>query len=291
MLVIPVHKLHDKTDIGFELKAFIPEDNGQKRSDELGAHRDDHYIFFLITKGTGSAVVDFEEKIIISNQLYFILPEQIHYRIKTTEVEGWFIAVDPSLIDPACRSAFESWSGFQEPVTLNPCDVGDMDQLLSITYSKMIRHQQGGPGLNVLHSMLRSFFEMAAIAVRATEGFDVNNGRPAELSLKFKKLLNENIRRYKSPSDYAGMLHISEPYLNEVLKKFTGSSVSFWIKYAVVTEAKRLLYFSDMPVKQIAADLGFNNYSYFSRLFCKETGLPALAFRKKFRDLNNMMIP
>jgi hypothetical protein len=179
MLVIPVHKLHDKTDIGFELKPFIPEDDGQKRSDELGAHRDDHYIFFLITKGVGSAIVDFEEKIIVANQLYFILPEQIHYRIKTTEVKGWFIAVDPSLIDPVCRSAFESWSGFQDPVTLTPYDIGDMDQLLNITYSKMIRHQRGGPPAFFAHFVNQLFNFRVAFQYRCVVGFyaGINNKR------------------------------------------------------------------------------------------------------------------
>jgi AraC family transcriptional activator of pobA len=289
MLDIPVHKLYDKTDIGFELKRFVPEDNGQKKSEYLGAHRDDHYIFFLITKGVGSAVVDFEEKIIIKNQLYFILPEQIHYRITTNKVEGWFIAVDPSLIDPVCRSAFESWSGFQVPVTLSLSDVSDMDQLLAITYQKQIKYQKHGPGLSLLHSLLRAFFEMAAINVRSAATFDKNNTRAAELSLQFKKLLNENFKQHKKPSDYAGMLHISEPYLNESLKKFTGSSVSYWIRYTTTTEAKRLLYFTDMTIKQIAIELGFENYSYFSRLFCKEAGVSALAFRKKIRGAEILM--
>lgn len=85
------------------------------------------------------------------------------------------------------------------------------------------------------------------------------------------------------------MLHISESYLNESLKKITGSPVSFWIKYKVIIEAKRLLYFSNLNVKQIADDLGFENYSYFSRLFCKETGMTALTFRKKFKDSNSQL--
>jgi AraC family transcriptional activator of pobA len=124
--------------------------------------------------------------------------------------------------------------------------------------------------------------------VRLPDGFDAYSSRPVELSHKFKELLSENIRTYKSPSEYAGMLHISEAYLNESLKKITGSSVSFWIKYKTIMEAKRLLYFTDLTVKQIAAALGFENHSYFSRLFRKETRMTALTFRKKFKDSNNL---
>jgi AraC family transcriptional activator of pobA len=50
-------------------------------------------------------------------------------------------------------------------------------------------------------------------------------------------------------------------------------------------QAKRLLYFSDLTVKQIAETLGFENHSYFSRFFSKETGMTALTFRKQFQNL------
>src|SRR5205823_10412459 len=115
---IPVHKLQDKTNYGFLIKSFTGEDIDYKQSELLGAHRDDHYMFFIMLNGSGSAIVDFEEKMVSANQIYYILPEQIHYRIKTVKAQGWFVAVDPSLVDPECRDIFESWSGFQEPVTL-----------------------------------------------------------------------------------------------------------------------------------------------------------------------------
>ena len=285
---IPVHKLQDTTSQGYLLATFTQKDIDYEKSAYWGAHRDDHYIFFIMLEGSGSTIVNFEEKTVCGNQLYYILPDQIHYRIKTSGAKGWFIAADPSLIDPACRNVFESWSGFQEPVNLTDDDIQDYDQLLNILLRKMTSDAEDRVSATVLHSLLRAFFEMAANTFRVPGDVDVNSSRPAEISLKFKKLLGENIRKYKSPSDYAGMLHISEPYLNESLKKITGSSVSFWIKNKIIIEAKRLLYFTDLNVKQIADDLGFENHSYFSRFFCKETGMTALTFRKKFKEPNSV---
>jgi AraC-like DNA-binding protein len=95
-------------------------------------------------------------------------------------------------------------------------------------------------------------------------------------------LLPDNI--LKDRRSLGLMLHISEPYLNEALKKTTGSTVSFWIKFRMLTEAKRLLYFTDLNVKQIAGELGFENHSYFSHLFYKETGMTALGFRRQFKE-------
>lgn len=280
---VPVHKLQDRSSLGFKLKSFSQEKTDRRQSADSGAHRDDHYIFFIMMEGSGAAIVDFEEKTVGPNQLYYILPEQIHHRIRSYNAKGWFIAADPALVDPECRNIIESWSGFQEPITLAPDEIKDYDLLLSILYHQTCKQLQEADRLSLLHSLLRSFFEMAASTIRLYSKVEANNSRPAILSMQFKKLLNENIRAYKSPADYADMLHISEPYLNESLKKITGSTVSFWIKFTIVTEAKRLLYFTDLNVKQIAGDLGFENHSYFSRFFYKETGMTALTFRKKNR--------
>lgn len=275
---VPVSKLQDRSNLGFVLKPFSPEKAENPASRDLGAHRDDHYIFFVIVEGSGSTVVDFEEKKVGPHSLYYILPEQIHYKIKSNKAKGWYLAADPALVDAGCRDMIESWLGQHEPITLTPEEIMDFDLLLNILHRKTPGQQQ-----KVLHALLRTFFEMAASAIQQASAMEAGNSRPAILSMAFKKLLNEKVREYKRPADYAEMLHISEPYLNEAIKKMTGSTVSYWIKYKVVTEAKRLLYFTDLNVKQIAGELGFENHSYFSHLFLKETGMTALAFRRRFR--------
>jgi AraC-like DNA-binding protein len=45
-------------------------------------------------------------------------------------------------------------------------------------------------------------------------------------------------------------------------------------------EAKRLLCYTDRPVKQITFELGFEDVSYFSNFFKKHTQLSPLVFKK-----------
>jgi AraC-like DNA-binding protein len=72
-------------------------------------------------------------------------------------------------------------------------------------------------------------------------------------------------------------------YLNECVKAVTGKSVTSQIQQRVTMEAKRLLYHSNRSVKEIAGDLGFDDHSYFTRLFTKVVGMTPLAFRAKNR--------
>ncbi|WP_258539462.1 helix-turn-helix domain-containing protein [Chitinophaga oryzae] len=69
--------------------------------------------------------------------------------------------------------------------------------------------------------------------------------------------------------------------LSFCVKATTGQSVSWHIQQRVILEAKRLLRHSTKSVKEIAAELGYDDYPYFSRLFTKITGMSALAFRNK----------
>jgi YesN/AraC family two-component response regulator len=48
-----------------------------------------------------------------------------------------------------------------------------------------------------------------------------------------------------------------------------------------ILRAQILLSTSSNSVKQIAADLGFANASYFGRMFNKVTGMPPMAFKRQ----------
>jgi AraC-like DNA-binding protein len=65
------------------------------------------------------------------------------------------------------------------------------------------------------------------------------------------------------------------------VKKETGVSAKQYIINRLMTEARRLLQLSELPVSEIAWKLGFGDSSYFIRLFRNETGISPLAFRKR----------
>jgi hypothetical protein len=75
----------------------------------LDAHRDDHYLFFLIEKGKSQAMVDFHQFALNGNDLFFILPGQIHrYIYASKEITGWFLAIDAGLIPDEFRACWRT---------------------------------------------------------------------------------------------------------------------------------------------------------------------------------------
>ena len=82
---------------------------------------------------------------------------------------------------------------------------------------------------------------------------------------------------------YAKEAGISENYLSRLVKQSTGRSVGAWIDIVRIQRAKRLLSSTDLSIIDIAASVGIEDQSYFSRLFKKETGMTPSAFRKKMQ--------
>jgi AraC family transcriptional regulator, transcriptional activator of pobA len=280
---IPLHLLKDRTASGLQIERFELGDPDEDDAELLGAHRDDHYIFFLLEKGGGSLMIDFQNIHIGSPALYYVLPTQVHHRIKNEQGVGWFLAIDTLLIPPAQREIFENKLWLQQPYILN---VNELRQFKQLLYLLSEKYEESGDDTfyaPVVHALLQSFLVMAGMCYLESHSDAKLAGRTVELAAQFKNLLTSQVRQQKSPSAYAAQLNVSESYLNEALKKVTGFPVSYWIQQEVLLEAKRLLYYSQLNVKEIAHLLGYTDHSYFSRFFRKIAGVPALVFRDEYR--------
>ena len=79
----------------------------------------------------------------------------------------------------------------------------------------------------------------------------------------------------------AERLNISSGYLTDVLKQESGKTALEHIHIYLISEAKNRLKYEEQSVSEIAYALGFDNLSYFSRLFKKEVGMTPVLFKKQ----------
>lgn len=98
---------------------------------------------------------------------------------------------------------------------------------------------------------------------------------------KFIRLVDSSYRQHHSVQYYADKLCLSPNYLSELVRKETGIIAKEFINGKLLTEAKRLLLYSQTPVTEIAVSLNFENPSYFVRFFRKHTGITPLQYRNK----------
>jgi AraC-like DNA-binding protein len=96
---------------------------------------------------------------------------------------------------------------------------------------------------------------------------------------KFNLLVEANFKSEHSVSFYAQQLFKSPKTLSNFFASYNHKSPSQVIQERVLIEAKRLLIYTDRPVKQITFELGFEDVSYFSNFFKKHTQSSPVDFR------------
>ncbi len=97
---------------------------------------------------------------------------------------------------------------------------------------------------------------------------------------EYTKLVNSEFCRHHAVSYYADRLNITKGHLNDLCKAHLGISAKHYIQNRIMTEAKRLLLYSDMQVTEIASYLNFDDPSYFVRKFRQTNGVTPLTYRE-----------
>ena len=79
--------------------------------------------------------------------------------------------------------------------------------------------------------------------------------------------------------DLSAQFAVSKFYLQKQFKHYVGYSPSEYLLQVRLTRAKEFLRTSDLPVAQIAADVGIQNVSYFINLFHRAEGITPAQYR------------
>ncbi|PIF34708.1 AraC-like DNA-binding protein [Flavobacterium sp. 9] len=243
------------------------------------SHRDNFHLFLLQESGTTGIEIDFQTYKIQPSSLLYIHPNQIHRLIGFENVtfSGW--AIDNENLNPEYLKLLEDITPVK-PLLINEETFSVISETIALGVKisernhEKLYHSILKDSCNVLIGLVISQYLEQTKTPDSLSRFDT-------ITKAFKGLLERNYTSVKKPVEYAEMLNISTAYLNECVKNTTGFSVTYHIQQRIILEAKRMLYHSDKSVKEIAADLGYDDYPYFSRLFSKVTGITPLAFRNK----------
>ena len=96
--------------------------------------------------------------------------------------------------------------------------------------------------------------------------------------------IRRNLDRDISRSEIAEAIFLNPEYLSRLFKKETGVALNEFIVREKIEQAKSMLKGTGIPVSLIALKMGYTNFSYFSQVFKRHTGLSPLEYRQQNQE-------
>ncbi|TKC09407.1 helix-turn-helix domain-containing protein [Pedobacter frigoris] len=243
------------------------------------AHSHDFYLFFLVAHSSGTHTIDFVNHPVTDHQIHILLPGQVHQWELQENTKGYQLMIGKKLFQTFSNHlSFSPILYFKHPViTLNT----ESFEQLNYEFKQFEQETtQAKPQWDIV--LLRSKLIALFIEREMEKSFkDLSALKNNPIVARYINLIDEYYKQEKSVSFYADLLNITPNYLNILCQKYARLSANTIIQNRQILEIKRLLHISEMTIKQIAYELGFNDQAYFSNFFKRKMGVSPKEFRDK----------
>lgn len=249
-------------------------------------HKHDYYTCLFVEKGTIEILVDLEKITIGENTLHILFPGQVHQFIQASPLTAYYLSLDCFLASEEVRNVLEQSIAEQIIIKFSETESQWFKSLLDlIMTSKESKSDLNTHDLNILaiQALATSFIIQATYLYQAKEqkNSTIHSVNQINITKRFMQMVRRFFKEYKRPAEYAHFMNLSVGYLNDTVREVTGFSLSHFIQRQVMLEAQKLLYYSELSVKEISVLLGYEDHKYFNRLFRKSTGIPPGEFRQR----------
>jgi AraC family transcriptional activator of pobA len=283
---IPVNTMDNTFSLGISIdKNSINKADfrtSEQKEEATQSHRDEGFTFHILEKGTVIIEIDFETHHVTAPAVVYLHPDQVHRMLDIDDIIVCSLSINSENLNTGYLKILEELNPVT-PLSLETevYSVVAESFLLCLNFYRQKENKLYYPLLrDSCNTFIGFLLSQFLNVIKPEDSFS----RSDKIAKAFRNLLEKNYITLKRPGQYAGLLNISTPYLNECIKGSTGNSVSYLIQERIILEAKRLLYHTDKSVKEIAFELGYADYPYFTRLFSKVTGISAMTFRRKNFD-------
>ncbi|PWV47760.1 AraC family transcriptional regulator [Chitinophaga sp. S165] len=276
---IPIYSKEDWLS-GVYIKQITPDVVAKPLYESGQPHRHDFYYCVLLEKGEMEMEVDFKKIRLTDHSLFISYPGQIHRIISLSAERGWFLAFETSMLNEELKNVLDQCLSEIIHIVIS----SEQFIYLSSFIQHLYRVYNDGDLIfrsNIIQAMTPAFLyqAMAIYLIVERSGFTTLRARSVEITRTFRQLLRRNYKFMKRPSEFASKMNVTVSHLNDTVRSVTGFPVTYCIHQEVMLEARRLLFHSDLTIKEIAGDLGYDDEKYFMRLFTKVVGISPGNFR------------
>ena len=255
------------------------------------SHRHDYLEFSLVIEGVGFEIINGKKHKMEPGTFTFILPYQIHEITaeKDTPLLLFNCVFDLSLIHEI---------GLKE--LLSTSEEFELVPYLNLEKQQFLKMKEN------LYDMLNEYctnklYKEVIIKAKMAELFvlferlrKVSDPKYRSNKKTMKKAIIWDIIQYLhlhyveeiTLSSLAKQFHVSVPYLSELFKQHIGLTFVHFLHEVRLRHACSLLTSTNIPVTDIAVEVGYRSFQTFSRVFREQKRVTPTTYRKTHKGLN-----
>lgn len=111
--------------------------------------------------------------------------------------------------------------------------------------------------------------------------FDFSQVKHSDTVYKVMEYIRRNYAGRLTLEEIAGQVHFSKAYLSRIFREETGMSIPGYVNQVRIERSKLLLLEKRLPLVEVAAAVGFEDQSYFTKVFRRAVGVPPKKFAER----------
>lgn len=264
----------------FEITEELADDLATRT---IESHFHDFEELIIVTQGSMEHFIDFKMEAVNAPVACYISTGKTHRLIPHKNMRGWVVNYKTELIPDSKLNFYSNFFTFTNiPLTNGLC----INRFISLCQVIQSEANQQFVDLTTIRHLVNGLVSM--IDAERKRSLPIENiSRDSQITAfnNFLKILEENYLRNEGVSFYAERMKMSERNLNTICKNNFQKSVSEIIETRKLIEAKRMLLHTEKSVSEIGYDLGYNEKSYFTRVFHNKMGITPSRFREMTKSI------
>ena len=215
----------------------------------------------LVLEGTVYIAEEKREYILKKNQLLLLEPFKEHYGYKTVS-------------EPTAFYWFHFFTDLEIPLkSYTGADIYEIKQLL-----KRLLHITNTPTYSTAAADSAGYLIFEELIRLSAE----ENSSNQDLAVRISEYIRNQIKSGVTVSDIARHFGYNADYIGKYFKKIHGVRLKEYLAIQRIKLAKDLLLTTDMSVKQISGELGYNEENLFIKFFTYHEKISPAAFKAQY---------
>lgn len=257
---------------------------GKKNHNRVKSHaHNNQFQIFVIIDGETNFLYN-NEKNHIKGPSFITVPKNTDHGFEhLTELKGWIISLSDNVLEHMIKREAEVIEAI-EMLQVTKIIEGEYSEVIFNTMLNCIDEYQSanlGRLLMLEYLVGQIIVQLRRLPQSLQQTISSADNTTIIYYRRFTQLIRESTSYKKTIEEYASDLNIASGHLSRICTSVASKSPREIIMDYYITQSQLLLSNVEKSIADVCYSLGFEDPSYFSRVFKRKTGLTPNEFRKK----------